>query len=126
MADWQGQGTILVVDDEPQVRTITELMLSTFGFEILTAEDGAAGVRVFEEQLDRIDLVIMDLTMPRMSGAQACKEMRRRKPGIRVILTSGYNESAAVDELRGDGLTDFLQKPFELESLLTATRKAMT
>lgn len=125
MLDWQGKGTILVVDDEPQVRTITELLLSSFGFTILTAEDGAAGLKVFTEKVDTIDLVIMDLTMPKMSGVQACRAMRACKPGIRVILTSGYNENSSVDELRSDGLTDFLQKPFELESLIAVTRKAL-
>lgn len=126
MLDVQGQGrTILVVDDEQQVRTITELMLSSFGFNVLTAEDGAAGVQLFEAEAERIDLVLMDLTMPRMSGEQASREMRRRKPDVRIVLTSGYNESAAIDKQRSDGPTAFLQKPFELETLLTVVQQAL-
>jgi two-component system cell cycle sensor histidine kinase/response regulator CckA len=125
MFDWRGDGTILVVDDEQQVRTITELMLTQFGFRVLTAEDGAAGVRTFAEHADEIDLVVMDLTMPKLSGEQAFVEMRKRRPDARIVLTSGYNESEAVGRLASSGVTAFLQKPFELEQLLTTVRRAL-
>lgn len=125
MLDWRGDGTILVVDDEQQVRTITELMLAQFGFRVLTAEDGAAGVRTFAEHADEIDLVVMDLTMPKLSGEQAFLEMRKLRPGARIVLTSGYNESEAVGRLASSGVTAFLQKPFELEQLLSTVRKAL-
>lgn len=125
MFDWRGDGTILVVDDEQQVRMITELMLNQFGFRVLTAEDGAAGVRVFGAHADEIDLVIMDLTMPKLSGEQAFVEMRKLKPNARIVLTSGYNESEAVGRLSASGVTAFLQKPFELEQLLSTVRKAL-
>lgn len=125
MLDWRGDGTILVVDDEQQVRTITELMLAQFGFRVLTAEDGAAGVRTFAEHADEIDLVVMDLTMPKLSGEQAFVEMRKLRPTARIVLTSGYNESEAVGRLSSSGVTAFLQKPFELEQLLSTVRKAL-
>jgi two-component system, cell cycle sensor histidine kinase and response regulator CckA len=125
MFDWRGDGTILVVDDEQQVRTITELMLTQFGFKVLTAEDGAAGVRTFADHADEIDLVVMDLTMPKLSGEQAFVEMRKRRPDARIVLTSGYNESEAVGRLASSGVTAFLQKPFELEQLLTTVRRAL-
>ena len=125
MLDWRGDGTILVVDDEQQVRTITELMLAQFGFRVLTAEDGAAGVKTFAEHADEIDLVVMDLTMPKLSGEQAFVEMRKRRPDARIVLTSGYNESEAVGRLASSGVTAFLQKPFELEQLLSTVRKAL-
>lgn len=125
MFDWRGEGTILVVDDEQQVRTITELMLTQFGFRVLTAEDGAAGVRTFGEHADEIDLVVMDLTMPKLSGEQAFVEMRKRRPDARIVLTSGYNESEAVGRLAASGVTAFLQKPFELEQLLSTVKKAL-
>ena len=125
MFDWRGEGTILVVDDEQQVRTITELMLAQFGFKVLTAEDGAAGLKVFSENADRIDLVVMDLTMPKLSGEQAFLEMRKQRPDARIVLTSGYNESEAVGRLSASGVTAFLQKPFELEQLLTTVRRAL-
>ncbi len=125
MFDWRGDGTILVVDDEQQVRTITELMLAQFGFRVLTAEDGAAAVRVFSENVAEIDLVLMDLTMPKLSGEQAFLEMRKVKPDSRIILTSGYNESEAVGRLSSSGVTAFLQKPFELEQLLRVVKAAL-
>ena len=116
--------TVLVVDDEDHVRNITELMLSQFGLEVLTAVDGLDGIKRVEEAGDRIDLVIMDLTMPRMNGERAFREMRRLRPGIRVLLTSGYNESEATS-LREAGIVGFLQKPFELEELLDVVHQAL-
>ncbi|MEM6796965.1 MAG: response regulator [Acidobacteriota bacterium] len=119
-----GPKTILVVDDEDHVRNITELMLSQFGLEVLTAADGLEAIRRVEEQGERIDLVIMDLTMPKMNGERAFREMRRRRPEIRVLLTSGYNESEATST--GEiGIVGFLQKPFELEDLLNAVQKGL-
>lgn len=119
-----GNKTVLVVDDEEHVRSITELMLSQFGLEVLTAEDGLDGIRQVQAHGDDIDLVIMDLTMPKMNGERAFREMRLLRPDIRVLLTSGYNESEATS-LREAGIVGFLQKPFELEDLLKAVDEAL-
>jgi two-component system cell cycle sensor histidine kinase/response regulator CckA len=121
--DWKGSGTVLVVDDEAHVRTITELMLTQFGLTVLTATDGLEGVRSVTEH-DHIDLVLMDLTMPRMGGHEALSQMRSRRPDLPVILTSGYNEA---DALKANELTDigFLQKPFELTELIALVREIL-
>ncbi|MEM1181002.1 MAG: response regulator [Acidobacteriota bacterium] len=119
-----GKKTVLVVDDEEHVRNITELMLSQFGLEVLTAEDGLDGIRQVEIAGDRIDLVIMDLTMPRMNGERAFRRMRDLRPDIQVLLTSGYNESEATS-LGERGIVGFLQKPYELEDLLKAVKDAL-
>ena len=119
-----GNKTVLVVDDEEHVRSITELMLSQFGLKVLTAEDGLDGIRQVQAHGDLIDLVIMDLTMPKMNGERAFREMRQIRPEIRVLLTSGYNESEATS-LHEAGIVGFLQKPFELEDLLKAVEKGL-
>jgi CheY-like chemotaxis protein len=114
--------TILVVDDEAQVRMLTEMMLGQFGFRTLAADNGLTAVQTFESQGDEIDLVIMDLTMPRLSGKDALRAMRRLRPEAKVILTSGYGE----DDVEIDSAPNaFLQKPFTLESLLHTVHQVL-
>lgn len=122
--EWQGSGTVLVVDDEAHVRSITEMMLAQFGLTVLTAADGLEGVRSVVEHGEQIDLVLMDLTMPRMGGHEASSRMRSQRPDLPIILTSGYNEEDALDATAMDGIS-FLQKPFELADLIAQVRSAL-
>jgi two-component system cell cycle sensor histidine kinase/response regulator CckA len=116
-AQWQGGGVVLLVDDERTVRTIGAKMLERLGFEVLLAEDGLVGVEKYREHADRIDVVILDMTMPGLSGEEAFGELRRLRPDVRVLLTSGYNEQEATSRFIGKGLAGFLQKPFQLSTL---------
>ncbi len=116
-APWQGGGVVLLVDDERTVRTIGAKMLERLGFEVLLAEDGLAGVESFRQHADRIDVVILDMTMPGLSGEEAFGELRRIRADVRVLLTSGYNEQEATNRFIGKGLAGFLQKPFQLTTL---------
>ncbi|HOZ45538.1 MAG TPA: PAS domain S-box protein [Candidatus Hydrogenedentes bacterium] len=122
---WQGSGTILVVDDEQTVRTVAKMMLEKFGFNVLTACDGADGVEVFREHADEIRLVLLDMTMPRLSGEQAFAELRRIRPGVRVVLSSGYNEQEATNRFAGKGLAGFLQKPYQPVTLMQKLREVL-
>ena len=122
---WTGKGTVLVVDDEETVRTVTAQMLRRFGFEVLTAADGALGVVTFREHAKEITLVLLDMTMPHLSGAEAFREMRRVRADARVILTSGYNEQDATDRFAGKGLNGFLQKPFNASDLREKLKEAL-
>ncbi|MEM9556355.1 MAG: response regulator [Acidobacteriota bacterium] len=124
MLDWKGQGTVLVVDDEAPVRMIAELMLQQLGFDVITAKDGIDGVQTFKEH-NEIDVVLMDLTMPRMGGERAFLEMRRIRPDAKIILTSGYDEAEAAAKVRDEGVAGFLQKPFELADLGARLRTAL-
>jgi PAS domain S-box-containing protein len=124
---WHGSGTVLVVDDEETVRTVTARMLEKFGFKVLTASDGQQGVDVYRKHTKEISVVVLDMTMPRLSGEEAFTEMRRIRPDARVILTSGYNEQDATNRFAGKGLAGFLQKPFKpdvlYEKLMTVIGK---
>jgi signal transduction histidine kinase len=119
---WSASGTILVVDDEEVVRDVAQNMLETFGFQVLTAHNGQAGVELFRQQADEIVAVLLDMTMPQMNGDEAFREMRRIRPGIKVILTSGYNEQDATTHFSGKGLAGFVQKPFQLATLTELLR----
>jgi PAS domain S-box-containing protein len=91
LADWRGKGTILLVDDEESLTALGTRMLEHLGFTVLTAADGMQAVELYRERGKEIDLVLMDLTMPHMDGAEAFGELRRLNPEVRVVLASGYS-----------------------------------
>ncbi len=119
--EWRGSGTVLLVDDEETVRGIGTEMLKELGFEVITANDGRAGLDIFKSR-DDIAFVILDLTMPHMDGEQCFCELRRIKPDVRVILSSGYNENEVTQKFVGKGLSGFIQKPYRLSVLKEAVK----
>jgi len=114
---WKGRGTILLVDDERPLRRVGARMLAQLGFDVLTAADGREAVELFEQRHDEIACVILDLTMPRMDGKEAHRQMQRLYPDIPVILSSGYDEQEVSKSFAGKEVTGFLQKPYELATL---------
>jgi len=109
--------TVLVVDDEEVVREVCATLVQQLGFQTITAADGEEGVRLFKGHADEIGCVLLDLTMPRMHGISAFREMKRLRPDIPVILCSGYDEREATEHFTNEGLAGFLQKPYTLEDL---------
>ncbi|MBN2583665.1 MAG: PAS domain S-box protein [Planctomycetes bacterium] len=124
-ADWHGSGTILVVDDEDTVRSVTKMMLTRLGFDVLTAEDGVRALDVFRRRADEIVCVLLDMTMPRMGGEEAFRELRQIRRDVKVILCSGYNEQDATNRFAGKGLAGFMQKPYQMEILSRKLRAAL-
>jgi two-component system cell cycle sensor histidine kinase/response regulator CckA len=115
--DWRGKGTILLVDDEERLLALGSRMLEHLGFTVLTAADGLQAVDLYRERGKEIDLVLMDLTMPRMDGAEAFGELRRVDPDVRVFLASGYSHEDVASRVAGMGLSGVLQKPYTLANL---------
>ena len=122
---WRGSGTILVVDDEPSVRKVAEKMLSKKGFVVLTARDGREAVEAFRRHAGDVVAVLLDMTMPYMSGAETLGELRRIRSDVPVILCSGFDERDAISRFAGTGLAGFLQKPFGLDALVGKVRAAL-
>lgn len=118
-------GTVLIVEDEEHVRRVAAMLLEEGGFRVLSAKDGAEAVAVFREQQDVIDVVLLDLLMPNMDGREALDELRKISPDVRVVLTSGYGEEVATTSLDSKKLAGFLKKPYRLEALLEAIRRAL-
>jgi CheY-like chemotaxis protein len=116
-ASWTGRGTVLVVDDEASVLTVTCKMLRRLGFEVLTANDGQEAVALYRERGAEIALVLMDLTMPRMGGEEAFYELRKLNPWVHVVLASGYDERDLAARFAGRGLAACIQKPYTLKKL---------
>ncbi len=117
LAGWRGKGTILLVDDEESLIALGARMLEHLGFTVLTAADGLQAVDSYRERGKEIDLVLMDLTMPHMDGAEAFGELRRLNPDIRVVLASGYSHEDVASRFAGKGLAGVLQKPYTLAKL---------
>lgn len=122
---WKGSGTVLVVDDEETVRAVSKRMLEAHGFEVITASDGRQGVEVYLANQAKVRLVLLDMTMPRMDGEEAFRELRRIDPSVCVLLTSGYNEQEATHRFLGKGLAGFIQKPFTPQTLLSKVRETL-
>jgi PAS domain S-box-containing protein len=116
-----GRGeTILVVDDEASIREITKETLEVYGYQAITAEDGAEAVALFAQHQDVIDAVITDMMMPSMDGPAAIRALRVMSPCVKIIATSGFAENARISEIDEAGTVRFLQKPYTAEKLLTA------
>jgi PAS domain S-box-containing protein len=118
-------GTALVVDDEPAVRNLARQVLEREGLTTLTARDGREGVRRFVQHADSISVVLLDVTMPNLSGQEAFREIRRIRPAARVILSSGYTEQMAIADLDGALPAGFIQKPYLPGDLVAKVRQVM-
>ncbi len=116
-SNWRGKGTVMLVDDEETVRAISGKLLRHMGLEVLTAEDGRRAVGLYRERRNDIDLVLLDLTMPRMNGEEAYRELRRIDPQVQVVLASGYGEEDVSTRFAGKGLAGVLQKPYTIAGL---------
>ncbi len=122
---YRATGKILLADDEETIRNLGRRMLQRAGFEVIVAADGREAIEKFAGDMDAISLVILDLTMPHADGEACFREMRRLKPDVKVILSSGYNEQDIVNRFAGKGLAGFVQKPYTTEELLARIREAL-
>jgi len=121
--DVRGEETVLLVDDEPMVRMIAETVLKNHGYHILTASDGQEAVDLFREHQDTISLILMDMTMPRMSGLEAFHAIREMDRLTPVIICSGYVVDLGQWQTPlGDRPNGFVQKPYNLRDLATTVR----
>jgi PAS domain S-box-containing protein len=109
---------VLVVDDEEFVRSLAQEALQRAGFRVLAVEDGPRAIDLFRARYAEIDAVVLDLTMPRLDGAEVFRELYRIDPGVRVILTSGYNEQHATRRFRVSELAGYIQKPYRPHALV--------
>ncbi|HEY1340370.1 MAG TPA: response regulator [Bryobacteraceae bacterium] len=123
--DLAGSGTILVVDDEEIVRQTAKHTLERYGYAVVTAEDGGAAVETYRRLPSGIQAVLLDLTMPGMSGEETLRQLQTIDPKVRVVLTSGYNEVEAVQRFAGKGLAGFIQKPYTARLLAERVKEAV-
>ncbi len=123
--DLSGAGVILFVDDEDVVRSVARSTLERFGYTVLTAQNGPDAIEALRQGSAEIALVILDLTMPVMSGEETLREMRNIRPRLKVILSSGYNEAEAISRFADRELAGFLQKPYTAVELGQKVKAAL-
>jgi two-component system, cell cycle sensor histidine kinase and response regulator CckA len=109
--------TILLIDDEEVVRDVFAETLTDAGWNVLTAGDGESGIRMFNDHPGTVGLVVLDLSMPGMDGAETLRRLRGMDPTVKVVLSSGYGEEEAMGRFEGLGLSGFLQKPYNWSRL---------
>lgn len=112
-----GAGTVLVVDDEESVRATAKGALERLGYDVLIAEDGARGVETLAASSARISLVLLDMTMPGLSGEETLRRMRAVQPDVAILLSSGFSESEAMQRFAENRVSGFLQKPYTIQTL---------
>jgi PAS domain S-box-containing protein len=120
-----GSGTVLVVDDDPSIRTLARSVLESAGFTVWTAADGVDALDVFRRHTADIRAVLLDLTMPRMGGAEVLRHLRTLSTDLPVILTSGFTDSECLGPLGEDRHARFLPKPYRRTELLAAFQAAL-
>ena len=121
-----GRETILVVDDEDSILSLLQRSLPAYGYRILTAQDGAEALEIYRRQGNEIDLVLLDLSMPGMSGREVLAQLLEIAPQARVLIASGYVAGhQAVQGLLEAGARGYVSKPYQLDELLRAIRQTL-
>ncbi len=113
----QGKGTILLVDDEFSLLQVGSEMLTALGYEVLPANNGQDAVDTYTAQKENIDLVILDMIMPGMTGGEVFMRLKKINPDIKAILSSGYSLDDQGKKIMDSGFRGFLQKPFGMKDL---------
>jgi signal transduction histidine kinase/ActR/RegA family two-component response regulator len=116
---------ILLVDDEPMLRSAGRRLISAMGFEVLTAGNGAEAAASYRQNRDQIALVILDVAMPVMSGVECYARLREIDPSVCVLIASGYARHGDVDALLAAGAAGYLGKPYDRRELQNAIRQAL-
>lgn len=119
----KGAETILLVDDEPMILTVGSELLKTLGYTILTAQDGSSAIDLYKNSQDNIDLVILDMVMPEMSGGEIFDELKKINPQVKVLLSSGYSLNGQASRIIKRGCVGFIQKPFTIRDIASQLRK---
>ena len=112
-------GTVLVVEDEETLCLAVSKLLRKKGYSVLEAGDGLTALSLFRANQRAIDLVLLDLTLPGVSGRDVLSELRRIQPDVKVILTSAYSQQVATTSLGGQRPQLFLRKPYRFGELMT-------
>jgi two-component system cell cycle sensor histidine kinase/response regulator CckA len=120
-----GSETILFVDDEDAIVELGRQFLSRLGFHVKTAKSGQEALEVYHKEKEGIDLVILDMIMPKMSGGETYDRLKQIDPSINVLLSSGYSLNGQAQEILDRGCRGFIQKPYTLEKLSKKVREAL-
>jgi CheY-like chemotaxis protein len=118
-------GTVLLIDDEDMVVDVGSKMLEKFGLTVFTAKNGNDAVTTLKNMDNKVDLVILDMVMPGMSGGETFDQLKRVNGNIKVLLSSGYSLDSQAKGIMDRGCDGFIQKPFNMNQLFLKVREVM-
>jgi CheY-like chemotaxis protein len=119
-------GTVLVVEDEAQLRLAVSKMLRKKGFAVIEASDGSSALEQVRAHADEIDIILLDITLPGISSREVFDEARRLRPGLKIILTSAYSRETVDASFAGLQFESFVRKPFQLAELIRLLQGALS
>lgn len=121
----KGTETVLLVGDQEAVINVGKAVLHTLGYDVILAKNGKEAVETFHSNREKIDLMILDMIMPGMSGAETYDEIKKINPEIKVILSSGYSLEGQAARILERGCNGFIQKPFNVSDLSRKIREIL-
>ena len=121
----RGTETILLVDDEPHVLAVSKTILESLGYKVYGVKDGEEAIALYREKKDEIDLIILDMIMPGLSGSETFDHIRELNPAAKIILSSGYSLNDQAQQIMDKGCHGFIQKPFNMEHLSRKIREVL-
>jgi PAS domain S-box-containing protein len=130
-ADWScadgslEQATILVIEDESAALSVLTKVLSSRGFKILTASDGESAVEIFAQYSEVVDIVLLDMGLPKMSGKDVLIRIKTIKPSVRIVIASGYFESDLQADIAPDNVAAYIQKPYMIDNVIEVLRRVI-
>ncbi|MDA8139879.1 MAG: PAS domain S-box protein [Desulfobacteraceae bacterium] len=122
----KGHETLLFVDDEKGIVEVGCLLLQRLGYKVIVAHDGEQAVEIYRQQQDKIDLVIVDMIMPGMSGSDTFSALRAINPKVKIILSSGYSVNGQARSILDKGCNGFIQKPFSMQDISSKLREVLS
>ncbi|MDP2798708.1 MAG: response regulator, partial [Deltaproteobacteria bacterium] len=120
-----GHENILLVDDEEVVRDLGREVLESYGYKVIPASDGIEAISIYEKQKDGIDLIILDMIMPRMGGIETFERLQAIDPAVKIIVSSGYSSDGHYQTVLQKGAKGFIQKPYKINELTGMVRQVL-
>ncbi len=121
----RGKETILIVDDEPALRSLMRISLNELGYKVIEAGDGLEAVELYTRYGGTIDMVLIDLIMPKLGGRETYLRLKQMNPGVKALFATGYGVDDQTQELLSTGVLGIVKKPYEMTSLETEIRRAL-
>ena len=121
----RGTETALFVDDEDMIIEVAGELLEQLGYKVLTTGSGREAIETYEKNKERIDIVLLDMIMPDMSGGETYDKLKEINPDIKVLLASGYSMNGTATEIMDRGCNGFIQKPFKMKEFSQKLREIL-
>jgi two-component system, cell cycle sensor histidine kinase and response regulator CckA len=119
------QGTFLIVEDEQLMLRLMAKLLRNHGYRVLTAADGEEAIEIYRRHKQEIDVVLLDMGLPKMTGWEVLLQMKDENPAVRVVIASGYLEPEAKNKMYGAGIKHFVSKPYMPEEVVKTLQSFM-